>query len=90
VYPNEPTLLVLGPFQGHVACQSIQFGKGVCGTAAAEKKVQIVHDVGRFPGHIACDSESKSEIVTPIIVDSQVIAQPSVSPITDERGCRHH
>ncbi|MCD8483427.1 MAG: GAF domain-containing protein [Verrucomicrobia bacterium] len=58
--------LVLGPFQGPLACTRIAYGKGVCGTAWAEKKVQIVPDVNQFPGHIACSSASRSEIVLPI------------------------
>lgn len=60
--------LVLGPFQGKVACQAIAFGKGVCGTAAAEQTTQLVPDVEQFPGHIACDGDSRSEIVVPIVV----------------------
>ena len=64
---NGPSQLILGPFQGHVACTEIAFGKGVCGTAAQEKKAQVVPDVEAFPGHIACDSASKSEIVIPIV-----------------------
>ncbi|KAI1085057.1 GAF domain-like protein [Whalleya microplaca] len=63
----EPQL-ILGPFQGKVACQTIAFGKGVCGTAAATQTTQLVPDVEKFPGHIACDGDSKSEIVVPIIV----------------------
>jgi L-methionine (R)-S-oxide reductase len=74
VYPNQPNLLILGPFQGHVACQSIRFGKGVCGAAAAEKEAKIIDNVDCFPGHIACDSKSRSEIVVPIVVNDQVIA----------------
>jgi L-methionine (R)-S-oxide reductase len=60
--------LILGPFQGKVACQTIKFGKGVCGTAAATQETQLVRDVEEFPGHIACDGDSKSEIVVPILV----------------------
>lgn len=59
--------LILGPFQGTVACTKIAFGKGVCGTAWKEKRTIIVDDVNKFPGHIACSSYSKSEIVIPII-----------------------
>lgn len=59
--------LILGPFMGKVACQTIRMGRGVCGTAAAEKKTQVVDDVEQFPGHIACDGETKSEIVVPIL-----------------------
>lgn len=64
---SEENTLILGPFQGKVACQMIQFGKGVCGTAASTKETQIVPDVNKYPGHIACDGETKSEIVVPII-----------------------
>jgi GAF domain-containing protein len=66
--------LVLGPFQGPVACTRIQKGRGVCGTAWAEKKTLIVEDVAKFPGHIACSALSKSEIVVPIIVRGKVAA----------------
>jgi L-methionine (R)-S-oxide reductase len=62
-------LLVLGPFQGKVACKRIEFGSGVCGTAAARKQTVIVPDVHRFEGHIACDADSNSEIVVPIVRD---------------------
>lgn len=65
--------LVLGPFQGKPACINIELGKGVCGTAAQEKNTQLVKDVHDFPGHIACDSASASEVVVPIIVDGEVI-----------------
>lgn len=58
--------LVLGPFQGPIACTRIGFGKGVCGTSWAEKRTQLVPDVDAFPGHIACSSASKSEIVVPV------------------------
>ncbi|KAG6032876.1 hypothetical protein E4U40_005814 [Claviceps sp. LM458 group G5] len=61
--------LILGPFQGKVACQTIAFGRGVCGAAAASQQTQLVADVDKFPGHIACDSDSKSEIVVPILAD---------------------
>ena len=64
--------LVLGPFQGLPACIRIQAGKGVCGTAVAERKTQIVEDVHKFPGHIACDSASNSEIVIPIFKNGEV------------------
>lgn len=64
--------LVLGPFQGKTACTRIKPGKGVCGTAAAEMRTQLVPDVHLFPGHIACDSASNSEIVVPIIKDGNV------------------
>lgn len=72
VDPDDPSKLLLGPFQGHVACQTINFGQGVCGTAAASKKTQLVKDVDKFPGHIACDAKSKSEIVVPIVQNDRV------------------
>ena len=85
--------LMLGPFQGKVACIRIEVGKGVCGTAVAEDKTQLVKDVHQFPGHIACDSASNSEIVVPIHKDSQVVAvldidSPSLSRFdeTDKVG----
>ncbi len=64
--------LVLGPFQGKTACIEIEVGKGVCGTAVAEDKAQVVMDVHKFPGHIACDAESNSEIVIPIHVGGKI------------------
>jgi L-methionine (R)-S-oxide reductase len=64
--------LVLGPFQGPVACTRIPLGKGVCGLAAAEARTVIVPDVESFPGHIACSSRSKSEIVVPLIIGGRV------------------
>ncbi|MDW3208557.1 MAG: GAF domain-containing protein [Reichenbachiella sp.] len=64
--------LVLGPFQGPIACTRIKKGKGVCGTAWAKKRTVIVEDVDQFPGHIACSSASKSEIVLPAIKDDEV------------------
>lgn len=67
--------LVLGPFQGPLACTRIPYGKGVCGTAWAEKKTLVVPDVEQFPGHIACSSESRSEIVVPIFKDGEVWAE---------------
>ena len=66
--------LVLGPFQGPIACTRIRKGKGVCGTSWAEAKTLIVDDVEKFPGHIACSSLSRSEIVVPVIVNNEVIA----------------
>ena len=65
--------LVLGPFQGDVACYRIRKGRGVCGTAWAEEKTQVVPDVEQFPGHIACSSLSKSEIVVPMIAHGEVL-----------------
>jgi len=64
--------LVLGPFQGLIACTRIAFGRGVCGTAWKEKKTQLVPDVEAFPGHIACSSASKSEIVVPVFQNGEV------------------
>lgn len=64
--------LVLGPFQGLPACNRISVGKGVCGTAIATREIQLVSDVNKFPGHIACDSASNSELVLPIIVNEKV------------------
>mgnify|MGYP003289416343 FL=1 len=65
--------LVLGPFQGPVACTRIAYGKGVCGTSWQEEKTIVVEDVHEFPGHIACSSASKSEIVVPIFKENQVV-----------------
>lgn len=72
-YMTKEEELILGPFQGLPACVRIPFGKGVCGTAAAEKKTLRVSDVHQFPGHIACDAASRSEIVVPIIKDGHTI-----------------
>jgi L-methionine (R)-S-oxide reductase len=66
--------LVVGPFQGPVACTRIKKGRGVCGTSWAERKTIVVDDVEKFPGHIACSSLSKSEIVIPVFKDEEVIA----------------
>ena len=65
--------LVLGPFQGKVSCVNIQMGKGVCGTAAKLDQTQVVADVHAFPGHIACDSASRSEVVVPLRCDGRVV-----------------
>ena len=65
--------LRLGPFQGKVACVRIPFGRGVCGTAAAEDKTQLVSDVHAFPGHIACDAASRSEVVGVLDIDSPLL-----------------
>jgi GAF domain-containing protein len=67
-------MLVLGPFQGPLACTRIRKGKGVCGTAWAQGETVVVPDVEQFPGHIACSSESRSEIVVPVFKDSVVVA----------------
>jgi len=93
-YRNLDGELVLGPFQGRPACIRIAFGSGVCGVAAAARQVQRVEDVNAFPGHIACDSASASEIVVPIVRDGELIAVLDIdSPRTarfteeDEAGC---
>lgn len=72
-YLMENGILVLGPFQGKPACIEIKLGKGVCGTAAARDEIILVEDVHRFPGHIACDAASNSEIVLPLHADGGVI-----------------
>ena len=66
--------LVLGPFQGPLACSRIAYGRGVCGTAWKEARSQVVPDVEQFPGHIACSSASRSEIVVPLLKDGKVVA----------------
>ena len=76
--------LLVGPFQGKPACVLIEKGRGVCGTAYAEDKVQLVPDVHRFPGHIACDSASNSEIVLPVHNNGEIIAVLDIdSPLYD-------
>ena len=72
-YLMENGKLVLGPFQGRPACIEIEVGRGVCGTAVAEGKTQLVPDVHLFPGHIACDSASNSEIVVPLRANGQIV-----------------
>lgn len=74
IYTVKNNELVLGPFQGPVACTRIAFGKGVCGTAWKEKRTLLVPDVEKFPGHIACSSASKSEIVVPVLRNGEVFA----------------
>lgn len=81
--------LVLGPFQGKPACVHISIGSGVCGTAAKKMKTQLIEDVHQFPGHIACDGASNSEIVIPIIKNEKVVAvididSPSFSRFDNE------
>ena len=73
-YLLRDSTLYLGPFQGKPACTMIPYGKGVCGTAIHKRSIQIVHDVHQFPGHIACDSASASEIVIPLITHHDIIA----------------
>jgi len=72
-YLMEGGKLVLGPFQGKPACIEIEVGKGVCGTAVREGKSQLVPDVHLFPGHIACDSASNSELVVPLFVGGEIV-----------------
>ena len=93
-YRNVGGELVLGPFQGRPACIRIAFGSGVCGAAAASLEVQRVDDVHAFPGHIACDSASASELVVPVVRDGELIAvldldSPTRARFTaeDEAGC---
>lgn len=81
-YLLEGEKLILGPFQGKVACVEIAIGKGVCGTAVAESATQLVPDVHAFPGHIACDSASNSEIVIPLRKNGEIIGVLDIdSPI---------
>ncbi|MEA1071850.1 GAF domain-containing protein [Sphingomonas sp. LY160] len=93
-YRNVDGELVLGPFQGRAACIRIPFGKGVCGAAAASLEVQRVEDVHAFPGHIACDAASRSELVVPIVRDGKLLAvldldspTPARFDAEDEAGC---
>ncbi len=88
-YLLEGDALVLGPFQGRPACIEIPVGRGVCGAAVAEGKTQLVPDVHEFPGHIACDSASSSEIVVPIHVGSEIVGvldldSPHIGRFTEE------
>ncbi|AST92866.1 GAF domain-containing protein [Sutcliffiella cohnii] len=79
---DEENMLVLGPFNGLPACVRIPFGRGVCGTAASTKETQLVEDVHQFPGHIACDAASQSEIVVPMVKNGKVIGVLDIdSPI---------
>lgn len=83
-YLVKDDTLYLGPFQGEVACTIIQKGKGVCGTSFQKGQTIIVPDVNKFPGHIACSSKSRSEIVTPIFKDNKVIGVIDIdAPIYD-------
>ena len=88
-YIMENGMLVLGPFQGKPACIEIRVGRGVCGTAAAEDRTQLVYDVHQFPGHIACDGASNSEIVVPIHAGDRIVGvldidSPLVGRFTEE------
>lgn len=73
-YVVKEEMLVLAPFQGPLACTRIRYGKGVCGTAWKEARTMVVPDVEQFPGHIACSSDSRSEIVVPVVRDGKVVA----------------
>ncbi|EHM45877.1 MAG: GAF domain-containing protein [Yokenella regensburgei] len=94
-YLLEGETLVLGPFQGKIACVRIPVGRGVCGTAVAENRIQRVDDVHAFAGHIACDAASNAEIVLPISVNNQIIGVLDIDSVTysrfnaeDEQGLR--
>nr|WP_318381341.1 GAF domain-containing protein [uncultured Enterobacter sp.] len=94
-YLLEGETLVLGPFQGKIACVRIPVGRGVCGTAVAQNSVQRVEDVHAFDGHIACDAASNSEIVLPLVVEDQIIGVLDIDStafsrftIEDEEGLR--
>ena len=87
-YKMTDGALVLGPFQGKPACIRIEVGKGVCGTAVAEDRTQLVYDVHQFPGHIACDCASNSEIVVPVRVNGEIwgvldIDSPEIGRFTE-------
>ena len=89
LYLHKGGELVLGPFQGQPACVRIAIGKGVCGTAAEQRQTILVDNVHEFPGHIACDSASNSEIVVPLIVNDELIGvldldSPSIARFDDE------
>jgi len=88
-YLNRNEELVLGPFQGQIACVRIPFGKGVCGAAAQSRQTQRVEDVHAFPGHIACDSASNSELVVPLVKDGKLIGvldldSPNIGRFSEE------
>jgi L-methionine (R)-S-oxide reductase len=94
VDPRKPGELVVGPYQGTLGCLRIAFGRGVCGTAAQSRKTVVVDDVEAFPGHIACDSRSRSEIVVPVFDASGALiavfdvdsAEPAAFDQEDARG----
>ena len=94
VLPEDAGELVLGPFQGKVACIRIPVGKGVCGAAAATLTTQVVEDVHAFPGHIACDAASRSELVVPVTKNGALVAvldldspEPARFDAEDAAGC---
>ncbi|MBQ4240912.1 MAG: GAF domain-containing protein [Oscillospiraceae bacterium] len=84
-YLVKGDILVLGPFQGKLACIHIEKGKGVCGTAWASDSTQLVPDVHKFPGHIACDSASNSEVVVPVRREGEVVAVIDIDSPSFER-----
>ena len=93
-YRNVADELVLGPFQGKAACIRIPFGRGVCGAAASTRETQRVEDVHAFPGHIACDAASRSELVVPIVHDGRLLGvldldspSPARFDAEDAAGC---
>ena len=95
-YLSRNEELVLGPFQGQVACVRIPFGRGVCGAAAASRETQRVEDVHAFPGHIACDSASNSELVIPLVKEGRLIGvldldSPKLARFSaaDQEGLEH-
>lgn len=95
-YLNRNEELVLGPFQGQIACVRIAFGRGVCGAAAETRQTQRVEDVHAFPGHIACDSASNSEVVIPLVKEGRLIGvldldSPKLARFTeqDQAGLEH-
>lgn len=84
-YLSRGQELVLGPFQGKVACVRIPFGKGVCGTSASEGRIVVVPDVHEFPGHIACDPQSRSEVVIPLVARDRLIGVLDIDSPRTER-----
>ena len=91
---TKPDELVVGPYQGTLGCLRIPFGRGVCGAAARERQTQVVEDVHAFPGHIACDAASRSELVVPVTKDGMLIAvldldspEPARFDAEDAAGC---
>lgn len=84
-YLFDGTELVVGPFQGRAACVRIALGRGVCGTAAAERTTMVVPDVHAFDGHIACDARSRSEVVVPLVADGELLGVLDVDSPTPDR-----